>query len=132
MKFTESNHSVTQWGDVAAASYVWSMTYEREGRVSTDDGHELHVFARRGQQWVAVLRLMLLRSGAPYLADARFVDLHRQFQSRPRVRLVHDAREVILYGLIGKPQVLADGDIAVPVEKAIEHAAFGFGELFFD
>jgi ketosteroid isomerase-like protein len=59
MKFSESNHSVTQWGDVATASYDWSMTYEREGRISTDAGHELYVFARRGQQWVAVLRVML-------------------------------------------------------------------------
>jgi|SRR6516162_4591846 ketosteroid isomerase-like protein len=56
--FDESNHSVDMWGDVAAASYDWAMTYQRAGRTATDTGHELFVFRRRDSEWLAVLRLM--------------------------------------------------------------------------
>lgn len=58
--FRESNHRVDCWGHVAAASYDWSMKYEREGEFCDASGHELFALILREGRWIAVLRIMLM------------------------------------------------------------------------
>jgi len=57
--YAESNHSIDLWGDTAAATYDWTMTYEQAGKTSTESGQDMFVFARRQSEWKAVLRVML-------------------------------------------------------------------------
>jgi hypothetical protein len=59
IEYAESNHAVDIWGDVAAATYDWEMTYEQKGQTKTEKGQDMFVFSRRGSGWVAILRLIL-------------------------------------------------------------------------
>jgi len=59
VEYEESNQAIDVWGDVAAATYDWAMTYEQKGRTSSDKGHDMFVFRRQSTGWVAVLRLIL-------------------------------------------------------------------------
>lgn len=61
-EFAESNHSIHSWGDTAAATYDWTISYEQDGQVHRDSGQEMFVFVRQGPRWVAVLRVMLVSS----------------------------------------------------------------------
>ncbi|MGB9198653.1 MAG: nuclear transport factor 2 family protein [Terriglobales bacterium] len=58
-EYEESGNAVDIWGNVAAASYDWSMTYEQKGKTKTDKGHDMFVFHRVPSGWAAVLRLIL-------------------------------------------------------------------------
>ncbi len=46
-------------GDTATAQYKWTMTYILNGQEYTEHGHDLFVFARRGNKWLAVWRALL-------------------------------------------------------------------------
>jgi len=59
LEYAESDHSVHNWGDVAAASYDWAMTYEQKGQTKTERGQDMFVFHRTRTGWVAVLRIIL-------------------------------------------------------------------------
>ncbi len=59
IEYAESNHAIDIWGNLAAATYDWTMTYEQKGQAKTENGHDMFVFSHRGGGWVAVLRLIL-------------------------------------------------------------------------
>lgn len=46
-------------GDTATAQYKWTMTYVLGGQEYTEHGHDLFVFARRANTWLAVWRALL-------------------------------------------------------------------------
>lgn len=46
-------------GDTAIATYAWDMTYEMNGRVYAESGHDLFVFTRADGKWLAVWRALL-------------------------------------------------------------------------
>ena len=46
-------------GDTATAQYKWTMTYVLNGQEYTEHGHDVFVFARRNQRWLAVWRALL-------------------------------------------------------------------------
>jgi hypothetical protein len=50
-------------GETATAAYRWTMTYVLNGQEYTEHGHELFVFARRDERWLAVWRAMLPEAG---------------------------------------------------------------------
>ena len=58
-EYSESNHAVDTWGNVAAATYDWTMTYEQRGQKKTDKGHDMFVFHRVPSGWAAILRVIL-------------------------------------------------------------------------
>jgi len=57
--YAESGHSAHAWGDTAAVTYNWTMTYEQKGETKRESGQDMFVLARRGLRWVSVLRVML-------------------------------------------------------------------------
>jgi len=59
VEYAESAHAVDVWGEVAAATYDWSMTYEQHGQKNTDKGQDMFIFRKRGSEWLAVFRLIL-------------------------------------------------------------------------
>ena len=59
IEYAESDHAVYEWGDTAAVSYTWTMSWEQAGKTSSGSGQDMFVFARRGEKWLAVLRLIL-------------------------------------------------------------------------
>ena len=59
LEYTESDHAIDVWGDVAVATYDWAMTYEQKGETITQKGQDMFVFARTGVVWLAVFRLIL-------------------------------------------------------------------------
>lgn len=61
-ELAESNHSIHSWSDTAVATYDWTISYERDGKMNRDSGQEMFVFTRRASRWVAVLRVMLIGS----------------------------------------------------------------------
>jgi len=46
-------------GETATAQYKWTMTYVLNEQEYTERGHDLFVFARRGNKWLAVWRALL-------------------------------------------------------------------------
>jgi hypothetical protein len=46
-------------GDTATAQYKWTMTYVLNGQQYTEHGHDLFVFARKENKWLAVWRALL-------------------------------------------------------------------------
>jgi hypothetical protein len=46
-------------GDTATAQYKWTMTYALGGQEYTERGHDLFVFSRRENKWLAVWRALL-------------------------------------------------------------------------
>jgi hypothetical protein len=46
-------------GDTATAQYKWTMTYVLNGEEYTEHGHDVFVFARRDNKWLAVWRALL-------------------------------------------------------------------------
>jgi len=59
IEYTESNHVIDTWGNVACASYDWAMTYRQKGETKTDKGQDMFIFHRVPNGWAAVLRLIL-------------------------------------------------------------------------
>lgn len=59
LEYVESNHAIDTWGNVAAATYDWMMSYEQKGQRKTDQGHDMFVFHRIPGGWAAVLRVIL-------------------------------------------------------------------------
>ena len=57
--YAESNYAVDAWGNVAAATYDWTMTYEQKGQTKIDKGHDMFVFRRVPNGWSAILRVIL-------------------------------------------------------------------------
>ena len=58
-EYSESNHFVHEWGNTAVAGFDWSMTWTQSGKTDQGSGQDLFVFERRGDRWIAVLRVML-------------------------------------------------------------------------
>jgi hypothetical protein len=58
LSFREWDHQADANGDTAVASFAWEMVYRREGRAWKATGRDLWVFARRGEEWLAVWRTM--------------------------------------------------------------------------
>jgi hypothetical protein len=58
-EYTESNHFVHSWDHTAVAGFDWSMTWVQNGETDRGSGQDLFVFERRGDRWLAVLRVML-------------------------------------------------------------------------
>jgi hypothetical protein len=58
-EYIESNHFVHEWGNTAVAGFDWSMTWIQNGKSDHGTGHDMFVFERRGDRWIAVLRAML-------------------------------------------------------------------------
>lgn len=46
-------------GETATALYKWTMTYVLNGQEYTEHGHDVFVFARQKEKWLAVWRAML-------------------------------------------------------------------------
>jgi Domain of unknown function (DUF4440) len=59
VEYSESNHSVDQWGDTAVAVYHWSMTWSQSGKSDSGSGQDMFVFQRRQSRWIIVLRVLL-------------------------------------------------------------------------
>ncbi|HXX14414.1 MAG TPA: nuclear transport factor 2 family protein [Candidatus Eremiobacteraceae bacterium] len=59
VEYAESDHSTQAWGDTAAVTYNWTMTYEQKGETKRESGQDMFVLVRRDGHWVAVLRVML-------------------------------------------------------------------------
>ena len=59
IEYAESNHVVDIWGDVAAATYDWAMTYEQKSQTKTEKGQDMFVFSKIGSKWLAIFRLIL-------------------------------------------------------------------------
>ena len=59
IEYGESNHVIDAWGNVACASYDWTMTYRQKGETKTDKGQDMFIFHRVPNGWAAVLRLIL-------------------------------------------------------------------------
>lgn len=59
IEYADSDHSAHVWGDTAAVTYNWTMTYEQKGDTKRESGQDMFVFVRREADWVAVLRVML-------------------------------------------------------------------------
>ena len=57
--FSGSNYAAETWGDCAAVTYDWTITYSQAGEAHTDTGQELLLFVRRGGAWLITLRLLL-------------------------------------------------------------------------
>jgi hypothetical protein len=57
--FEESGHRIDVAGRTAVASFVFAMTYERDGQRYRSSGRDLWVFAEEAGQWLAVWRTML-------------------------------------------------------------------------
>ena len=57
--YSESNHFVHEWGDTAVAGFDWSMSWIQDGKTDQGSGQDMFVFERRGDRWIAVLRVML-------------------------------------------------------------------------
>jgi hypothetical protein len=58
-EYAETNHAINTWGNVAVATYDWTMTYEQKGQTKTDKGNDMFVFHRVPNGWEAVLRVVL-------------------------------------------------------------------------
>lgn len=56
-KLAEPQIHVTD--DTAIATYGWDMTYEMNGQVYAESGHDLFVFARTNGKWLVVWRALL-------------------------------------------------------------------------
>jgi hypothetical protein len=46
-------------GDTATAQYKWTLTYALNNQEYTEHGHDVFVFARRDNKWLAVWRALL-------------------------------------------------------------------------
>ncbi len=46
-------------GETAIATYRWTMTYEMQGRESSESGWDVFAFTRAAGRWLAVWRTML-------------------------------------------------------------------------
>jgi len=55
----ESDHLIDVWGDTAVASYRFEIDYELNGQEHHDVGHDLFVFARQEEKWLAVWRTVI-------------------------------------------------------------------------
>ncbi len=51
--------SVHAAGDTAVATFRWTMTYEIQGKESTESGYDIFAFTRSGGRWQACWRAML-------------------------------------------------------------------------
>lgn len=58
-KYEEDDHHVHVWGDTAVAHYHYKMEYAVGGDDVFESGHDLLVFVKRGENWVAVWRTMV-------------------------------------------------------------------------
>lgn len=54
-----SEPDIDLYGNTAVATYSWEMTYELNGQVYDESGHDLFVLTRDEGQWRAVWRAML-------------------------------------------------------------------------
>lgn len=59
VEYSESNHSIHQWGETGVASYDWSMSWEQNGKTDSATGQDMFVFQLHGSHWKAVLRVLL-------------------------------------------------------------------------
>jgi ketosteroid isomerase-like protein len=59
LEFSQTNESANAWGDTAAVTYQWTMTYSQAGETKRDEGQELLVFTYLAGQWKLVLRVIL-------------------------------------------------------------------------
>ena len=59
VEYRESDLDVQVIGDTAVVTYRFDMIYEREKKREHSTGRDLWVFARHGDQWLAVWRTML-------------------------------------------------------------------------
>lgn len=53
---SETERAIDVWGDTAVASYGWTMTYEQNGQLARETGHDQFVFTREPDGWRAVWR----------------------------------------------------------------------------
>jgi ketosteroid isomerase-like protein len=58
-EFREADHQADVVGDTAVVSFTYEMVYERSGEKSRATGRDLWIFARQGDQWLAIWRTML-------------------------------------------------------------------------
>jgi uncharacterized protein (TIGR02246 family) len=58
-EYREADHQVDVAGETAVASFTYEMVYEHSGTRSRATGRDLWVFARQGDEWIAVWRTML-------------------------------------------------------------------------
>jgi ketosteroid isomerase-like protein len=58
-KFALDEPEIDVAGETAIAQYKWVMTYALNGQEYTERGHDVFVFARRDEKWLAVWRAML-------------------------------------------------------------------------
>jgi hypothetical protein len=57
LEFSESELSADVWGDSAVATYRYALDWEADGDRHHDEGHDLFVFRRSRDMWLAVFRL---------------------------------------------------------------------------
>lgn len=58
--FETSDEAVDTWGDTAAITYNWTITYSQGGaEAKRESGHEMLVFTLQGGRWKVVSRVIL-------------------------------------------------------------------------
>jgi uncharacterized protein (TIGR02246 family) len=57
--YREADHRADVIGETAVASFTYEMVYERSGKRNRATGRDLWIFARNGDDWIAVWRTML-------------------------------------------------------------------------
>ncbi|NOX43165.1 MAG: nuclear transport factor 2 family protein [Gammaproteobacteria bacterium] len=65
LSFKESDHKVNVWNDTAVASFFFKITFETEGHVRQESGHELYAFTRETKDWHAVWNSIVPASSSP-------------------------------------------------------------------
>jgi hypothetical protein len=60
LEYSEANHVIDLWGELAAVSYDWTMTWEQKGKTESGSGQDMFVLRQEQGCWVAVLRVMHL------------------------------------------------------------------------
>lgn len=57
--FKSSDPGVDRWDDTAVATVPWEISYEMNGQIHHDFGHDIFVFVRQEGKWRAVWRAVL-------------------------------------------------------------------------
>lgn len=57
--YREIDHTIDVWGNTAVVTYVFDISYEMNGQTFRESGHDMFVFNREGEQWLAVWRMVL-------------------------------------------------------------------------
>jgi ketosteroid isomerase-like protein len=58
-EYKERDHMIDVWGKTAVATYAFDISYEMNGQTSRESGHDMFVFNREAEKWLAVWRMVI-------------------------------------------------------------------------